>query len=141
MKRLNPLYVLLLCGTFFIISIISLNNKKALFEETNQQYLNLKTKAKEYKTLLSDWKNEKNIEETLEQILRNKTMQTAKITKTKSQNYIALRVESNESRVLDYFLNKVLNKPFIIKKLELNKNYIDLQIGIKWWKKYLKYQL
>ena len=64
-------------------------------------------------------------------ILKNKTMQTAKITKSKAVNYIAIRVESNESRVLDYFLNKVLNKPFIIKKLELNKNYIDLQIGIK----------
>lgn len=131
MKRLNPLYVLLLCGTFFIISIVALNNKKALFEETNQQYINLKTKAKEYKTLLSDWKNEKNIEASLEQILKNRVMQNAKITKSKTSNYLSLRIESNEAKVLDYFLNKVLNKSFIIKKLEINKNYIDLQIGVK----------
>ncbi len=131
MNRLNPLYVLLLCVTLFLVSIFLLNGKKSSFEETNKEYINLKSKSKEYKTLLNDWKNEKNVDSLLEQILKNKILESAKIFKTKNQNYIALKIESNDSKVLDYFLNKVLNKPFIIKKLEVNKSYIDLQIGIK----------
>lgn len=131
MNRLNPLYVLLLCVTLFLVSIFLLNGKKSSFEETNKEYINLKSKSKEYKTLLNDWKNEKNVDLLLEQILKNKILESAKIFKTKNQNYIALKIESNDSKVLDYFLNKVLNKPFIIKKLEVNKSYIDLQIGIK----------
>ena len=38
---------------------------------------------------------------------------------------------SDSKNILNGFLNKILNKKLIIKKLELDKSYIDLEIGLK----------
>ena len=53
------------------------------------------------------------------------------ITKTATKESIKIKIQSLNPQVLDAFLNKTLNKQLIIKKIELDSNFIDLEIGIK----------
>lgn len=54
-----------------------------------------------------------------------------KILRAKVNNVIKLKIESNDPKILDNFLNKILNKPLQINKLELDKSFINLEIGVK----------
>ncbi|WP_320652484.1 hypothetical protein [Arcobacter sp.] len=93
--------------------------------------IQLEIKAKEYKDLSNSWKNEKYINKTLDEILKNSIFKNEKIVKTATKESIKIKIETTDSRVLDNFLNRVLNKQLIIKKLELDKNFIILEVGTK----------
>lgn len=131
MKRLNPLYLIALFFTITFISFFLLNSKKEQYKVDFLEYENLKEISKEYKNLTQQYKNEKYVNETLDLILKNKLFSNQKILRTKTNDVIKLRIESNDGNILDSFLNKILNKPLIIKKLQLEKNYINLEIGVK----------
>lgn len=131
MKRLNPLYVILLFLTILIISIFSLNKEKNNFKEKSQEYSTFKIKAKEYKNLKEQWLNEKFVNETLDQILKNKMFSNQKILRATTKDLVKVRMESDDPKILDSFLNKILNKQLELKKLEIEKRFINLEIGIK----------
>ena len=64
-------------------------------------------------------------------ILKNKIFSNQKILKASTNELIKLKIESDDPKILDNFLNKILNKELAIKKLEIEKRYINLEIGIK----------
>lgn len=131
MNRLNPLYIILLFATILFLSFYTTSNEKNLYIEKVNEVKNLQTKALEYKNLVSSWTNEKYINSTLDEILKSQIFVNQQITKIATKESIKIKIESSNSQVLDTFLNKILNKQLIIKKLELNQNFIDLEIGIK----------
>jgi len=131
MTRINPLYIILLFLTLFFISFYLVSNQKKLYLEKSLETIQLETKAKEYKDLSNSWKNEKYINKTLDEILKNLIFKNEKILKTATKESIKIKIETTDSRVLDNFLNRVLNKQLIIKKLELDKNFIILEVGTK----------
>ncbi|MDY3199696.1 MAG: hypothetical protein RBQ84_02000 [Arcobacter sp.] len=131
MIRINPLYIILLFLTLFFISFYLVSNQKKLYLEKSLETIQLEIKAKEYKDLSNSWKNEKYINKTLDEILKNSIFKNEKIVKTATKESIKIKIETTDSRVLDNFLNRVLNKQLIIKKLELDKNFIILEVGTK----------
>lgn len=131
MTRINPLYIILLFLTLFFISFYLLSKQKEVYLEKSLQTIQLEIKAKEYKDLSNSWKNEKFINKTLDEILKNSIFKNEKIVKTATKESIRIKIETTDSRILDNFLNRVLNKQLIIKKLELDKNFIILEIGTK----------
>ena len=131
MKRLNPLYIILLFVTFAFLSFyISSNQKEAYIEKLNE-VKNLQIKALEFRNLVNTWRNEKYINSTLDEILRSQIFANQQIIRTSTKEAIKIRIHSVNPQVLDTFLNKILNKQLIIKKLELNTNFIDLEVGSK----------
>lgn len=131
MNRLNPLYIILLFLTVVFISFVSLSNEKKVYLEKIEESKQLQQKAQEYKAMTSYWKNENFINRTVEEILKNSMFKNEQITKTSLKDSIKIKIESSNPQVLDNFLNRVLNKQLIIKNLELDKNFINLEIGIK----------
>lgn len=131
MNRLNPLYIVLLLFTVLFISFFSLINIKKVYSEKLEETNEIQIKAKEYNSLVSYWKNEEFIQKTLDEILKNPLFKNENIVKTETKESIKIRIETPNSQILDSFLNKILNKQLIIKKMELDKNYINLEIGIK----------
>lgn len=131
MNRLNPLYLVLLFLTLVFISFFSLSNEKKLYlEKVNESRL-FEQKASEYQSLISYWKNEKFINKTIDEILKNSLFKNEQITKTASKESIKIKIESSNPQVLDNFLNRFLNKQLIIKNLEIDKNFISLEVGLK----------
>lgn len=131
MNRLNPLYVILLFITITFISFYSNSNAKNLYLEKIDEAKNLQIKALEFTNLVNSWTNEKYINSTLNEILKSQVFENQQIIKIATKENIKIRIESANQQVLDVLLNKILNKQLIIKKLEMNSNSIDLEIGIK----------
>lgn len=131
MNRLNPLYIILLLLTIVFISFFSLSNEKSLYLEKVKETKMIEEKALEYKAMTSYWRNESFINKTVDEILKSSMFKNEQIIKTSSKDSIKIKIESSNPQVLDNFLNRVLNKQLIIKNLELDKNYINLEIGTK----------
>ena len=117
--------------TLLFISFFSLSNEKKSYFEKIDQVNQLQQKAQEYKYLTSYWKNEAFVNKTIDEIMKNSMFKNEQITKTASKDSVILKLESSNPQVLDSFLNRVLNKQLVIKKLELDKNFINFEIGIK----------
>ena len=131
MKRLNPLYIILLFVTFTFLSFYISSNQKESYLEKLNEVKTLQAKALEFKSLVNTWTNEKYINNTLDEILKSQIFANQQITKTATKESIKIKIQSANPQVLDTFLNKILNKQLIIKKLELNVNFIDLEVGSK----------
>ena len=130
MNRLNPLYIIFIFLTIFIVSFYMLDAEKKNFDNKNIEYLNTSKNAKDYKSFKETWDNKVYVNKILNQILSNKIYKTSKILKTELQNSIKIKISSSEEKVLNDFLNKILNKQVIIKKLEMTKVSISLELGI-----------
>ena len=131
MNRLNPLYIILLFVTFAFLSFYISSNQKETYIEKLNEVKTLQAKALEFKSLVNTWTNEKYINNTLDEILKSQIFANQQITRTATKESIKIKIQSINPQVLDTFLNKILNKQLIIKKLELNTNFIDLEVGIK----------
>lgn len=131
MNRLNPLYLILLFITIVFLSFYSTSNKKELYFEKVLEVKNLQQKALEFKTLTNTWINEKFVNNTLDEILKSSMFKNEQIIKTVTEESVKIKIESSNPQILDTFINKILNKELVIKKLELTTNSIDLEIGIK----------
>ena len=131
MKRLNPLYILILFLTLVVVSFVLVIKEKDVYMQKIKDMNTLEVKAKEYKNLSQFWKNQKFIEKTIDEILKNSMLKNEKITKTSTKESIKIKIESSNPQVLDNFLNRFLNKQLIIKKIEIDKDFINLEIGVK----------
>lgn len=131
MNRLNPLYMILLFVTIAFLSFYISSNQKETYIEKLKEVKILQAKALEFKSLVNTWTSEKYINNTLDEILKGQTFANQQITRTATKESIKIKIQSTNPQVLDTFLNKILNKQLIIKKLELNTNFIDLEVGIK----------
>lgn len=130
MNRLNPLYIIGLFLTILFISFYLLSTSKDEFLNKNIEYLNMDKNAKDYKSFQSTWNNKVYVNNTLNQILKNKIYTNLKILRVETKNSIKLKITSSDEKILNDFINKILNKQVIIKKLDIEKTYINLELGI-----------
>lgn len=131
MKRLNPIYIIALIAVLFIISFSVLNGKKSEYEELNNQFLSLNTKAKNFKEYKKSWFDEKYIIKKINLIVKSSSFRKEKILKTQNKNSIRVKIESENPIVLNKFLNRVLNEKLRLKKLDIQKRSISFEIGLK----------
>ena len=108
-----------------------LNSEKNSFDSKVKDLSLIQVKTKDFKELQSSWSNKDFVNTNLDQILKNRIFSNQKVLRVATGEVIKLKIESTNPKVLDSFLNKILNKQFLIKKLELEKTYINLEIGIK----------
>lgn len=131
MNRLNPLYIILLFITIVFLSFYTISNEKKAYYKKVEETKQLESKALEFKNLVNAWTSEKYINSTLDEISKSQIFANQQISRSSTKELIKIKIDSANPEILDIFLNKVLNKQLIIKKLQLDKNSIDLEIGIK----------
>lgn len=131
MNKVNPLYIIALFVTIVFISFFLLQNQKDEYSSKLEELNIIEYKVKQYKEYKSNWDNESFVNKTLDQILKNRMFKNQKVLKATTDGAIKIKMESSDPKILNSFLNKVLNKKLIIKKLELNKTYVNLEIGFK----------
>lgn len=131
MNKLNPIYILALIITLFIVSLSMLNSKKEQFHRLDKEAKTLSVKAKDFRDYKKTWFNEKTILKRLNRILKSSTFKKENILKTQNKNSIKVKIESNNPRVLNKFLSRVLNEKFVFKKLDIQKRTISFEIGLK----------
>ncbi|MGJ0372894.1 hypothetical protein NG764_10790 [Aliarcobacter cryaerophilus] len=131
MNRINPLYVVGLSIVLVIISFIYLSNEKVFYNTKVEQLNELEIKFKEYYEVSTYWKNEKYVKETIDHILSNSSFSNENINKVVTKEHIKLKLESSSEQTLDIFLNMILNKELIINKLEIKRDSIYLEVGLR----------
>lgn len=104
--------------------------KKVLLMKKKVELAKVKSQAKDFNEYKKNWNNEKFVTKVLDNILKNKAFSNQKILRAKTKNTIKVKIQSNDQRILNSFLNKILNKNLIMKKVELEKNFINIEIGI-----------
>ena len=130
MNRINPLYIIALTLTVLFISLYSLNKEKITFNEKKDELSLIKKKAKDYKSYKESWINEAFVDKTLNDILKSRQFSNQKVLRAKTKNSVKVKIQSNDQNILNAFLNKILNKKLIIRKLEIEKSFINIEIGI-----------
>lgn len=130
MNRINPLYIIALTLTVLFISLYSLNKEKITFNEKKDELSLIKKKAKDYKSYKESWINEVFVDKTLNDILKSRQFSNQKVLRAKTKNSVKVKIQSNDQNILNAFLNKILNKKLIIRKLEIEKSFINIEIGI-----------
>ena len=131
MNRLNPLYILLSIIIINILTYAFLEDKKDIYFEKIDQSEKLELKIKEYTNVTNFYKNLNFINKTIDEILNSPTFKTEDIIKISTKETILIKFNSMSHDKLDNFINKILNKQLIIKKLELEQNSINLEVGLK----------
>jgi len=130
MNKLNPLYILGLIITIFIVSFSLLSNEKEAYKNSVKSYENIKTKSKDFKEYKQTWFDKNKVKRKVDNIVKNSTFRKEKILKIEKSNIIRLKIESGNPRVLNKFLNRILNEKLILKKLDVQKRSISMEIGI-----------
>ena len=130
MNRLNPLYIILLFITIVFLSFYSISNGKNTYYKKVEETKELEIKALEFKNSLNAWTSEKYVNNILDEILKNQIFTKEQISRSSTKELIKIKIDSAKPEILDIFLNKVLNKQLIIKKMQVDKNSINLEIGI-----------
>jgi len=131
MNKLNPLYILLFFITLLILSYIQLNIVKKDYEKISSKYENFKIDANNFKEYKKTWFNQNRVTKKLDNIVKSTSFRKEKILKAENSNIIKVKIESSSPIVLSKFLNRVLNEKFIIKKLDIKKRSILIEIGVK----------
>lgn len=131
MSRLNPIYILALAVTIFIISLTMFINKKSDFENLSKSYTLINSKAKTFNEYKTTWFDKNRVRNSLDKILKSSSFRNEKVLKHEDSNLIKVKLQSKNQRVLDQFLNRVLNDKFIIRKLQLEKDSIYLEVGYR----------
>mgnify|MGYP005614347537 FL=1 len=131
MNRLNPLYILLSIIIINILTYAFLEDKKDIYFEKIDQSEKLELKIKEYTNVTNFYKNLNFINKTIDEILNSPTFRTEDIIKISTKETILIKFNSMSHDKLDNFINKILNKQLIIKKLELEQNSINLEVCLK----------
>lgn len=131
MNKLNPIYILVFIMTLFIVSTSMLSTQKKEYVELSKDFINIKSKSKNYKEYKDTWFNTKRVLKSLDTILRTSSFKKEKILKTQNSNVVKVKIESSNPRTLDKFLKRVLNEKFRIRKLSIQKQSISIEIGLK----------
>lgn len=131
MNKLNPIYILALLFVCFIISYSLVSSKKKEYFTSSLNYMNVSVKVKDFKEYKSTWFNSKQVSKRIDSILKSSTFRKEKILKTQVKDIIKIKIESKKQKVLDKFLNRILNEKVIIKRIDIQKKYINLEIRTK----------
>lgn len=131
MNKLNPIYIIALFATILFVSFFLLGNEKEIYSKKLNEVNEIEIKSKQFKEYKSNWNNERFVNKTLDKILKSRIYSNQKVFRVKTKNVIKVKMQSSDPKILNSFLNKILNKKLIIKKLELDKSFINLEIGLK----------
>lgn len=129
MNKLNPLYILFLFVVITFLSFYTLNQKKDLYEKSNENLENFTIMAKNYNEIKNSWLNAKKIENRIESIKRS--FKNEKILSVRLKDSIKIKYETKDTKKLAKFLNKLLNNKFVFSKLLITQTSVSAQIRLK----------
>lgn len=130
MNKINPIYILALVFVIFLGSLTILNSKKQEYKSLNKDVSTLKVQGQNFSEYKRNWFNKDIIIKNINKILNHPSIKKEKILRTQVNNILKIKIESDNSRTLNDFLNRILNGKFILKKLDIEKRSIYLEIGL-----------
>lgn len=129
MKKINSLTILLISIIIFLIIVNLYKYTNSNIENVKSEYLEIQKLSLGFTTSKKSLYTQRKAEQQLRNITRQLNIKNLSIVK-KSKKLI-VKVKKMSFYEQDKFLNKVLNEKFIILKLKIEKNELEIEIGIK----------
>ncbi len=131
MNKINPIYIISLVFVLFLFSLSLLSSSKNTLNTVESELKELNKLSLEYKEYKNNWFNKEEIEKRVDRLVKSISFKDEKILVSQSENIIKIRIQSKNEEILEKFLKRVLNEKFILKKLNVKKDSIYLEIGVK----------
>lgn len=130
MNRISPLYILyfLLLITLFSFIFIFLKEKE-LKEET----INLRVfyqKVTNFTGLREEYSNKNNIRKKIQSIINAAKKEDVSINANFKSKMVILEINSSNTSLINKFINKILNEKLKIKKLNISRSSIFVEIEL-----------
>ena len=127
-KLLNPIIILLFTIVLSSISYISLLSSKKDLEQTKEEFKLFNTLALQYNQYNTIYANKQQIIKELKTILATTHLSSSNLKVDKKT--ITIEIKKVDIKVLDRFINKLLNKKFNIIYFNLKENYLKVMIRL-----------
>jgi len=131
MNRINPLYILLLFVTFAIVSFSIVANVKKEFANNANKMTEFNKSALEYDSLKNVWFNKKRIQKTLNNLRNEVNIKNAKLEININKNIALIKLTTKEKKVINKFVNKILNKKLMINKMDITNTQVVVEVSLK----------
>ena len=134
MNRVNPLYLGLLLLVILALSVFKLNSAKQELDEVKLSYKEISKIANELTSLKSVYNN-KNLEKSLQRLLKNNILKGTEIDARFKKNNAKISTKSIDKKALDFLMGKILNSTYNIVSLDIKKlseEKASLKMEIKW---------
>lgn len=131
MNRINPIYILLLCLTISLVSFSLLFDIKKELLSNTEKLSNFKNTASTFVSLKKDWNNKQEIQKQISNLSNEITSKKAKLLISFEKRVATIKLETSEKKVLNRFVNKLLNKKLKINKLDIRSNYVFVEVSLK----------
>jgi len=128
MKKLDPLYIMLLSAVVLVVSIVLFNKSISGVEKSQSELININNIALSYSQMKKDWGNSQHTIKVVDKMIASVGIKILdkKITKKK----IKIKIDKISLKKIDKFVNKILNEKLNILKLNITNNSINLEVGI-----------
>ena len=135
MNRVNPLHIGVLLCVVFIFVVFNLSKAKSELDEVKNSYRDTMKVATKLQALNEIYSDKQSVEKSLNRLLKQSSIKSAKIQKKIGTSSIVLVSKSINKTALTSLMAKVLNGSYNIVSLKIkrlsNKN-ASLEIEIKW---------
>ncbi len=130
MNRINPLHILLILVIITILSFYFLNTKKNNMKIESKKINLFKEKVFLYKDLKKSWYNQKEIMKQVNFILNDSKLSGENINTTFNKKSVKIKLNFSNKKIVNYFINKLLNKKLRIKNLNITSTEVFVEVAL-----------
>ena len=128
MKKLDPLYIMLLSLVVLIVSIVLFNKSINSVKQTQDELISINNIALSYSQMKKDWGSSQHTIKTMDKIIASVGIKT--IDKKITNKKIKIKIDKLSLKKIDKFINKILNEKLNILKLNISGTSLDLEVGM-----------
>lgn len=135
MNQVNPLHIGGLLIVLLIYSFVHLGGLKQELEEVERSYKESEKLAVNLSSLKDVYANKIKIKSSLDRVLAQTAVKSAKLSVKKEKKSIIIKGESVDARALNTLMSKILNGSYNITKLtikRLSDTKASLDLEIQW---------
>ena len=135
MNKINPLHIGVLLIVFLAFFVFKLSGIKSELIQTKELYAQTRTAAQDLNGLKKVYADKQKIKKSINRVLRQSSLRSAKIEKKLTQTGIILSSTSMDKNALNSFMSKILNGSYLIYGMKIKKldaHRVSMKLEIRW---------
>ena len=135
MSRANPLHIILLLLLLLAIGIYQLRMLQGELQQEERLYKESLLIAQELSAYKQQYTQGEDVVRNIEKSLKERVLKNVDFRLLKKEKSLTIRAKKIGFKALSYFMNKILNSNYIIKRVEirvLDDKSASLEVKIQW---------
>ena len=128
-KKIDTIYILAGSFVLFLLSFSMWQNSQSTLNQSVEFVQTTKNNAVAYGAMKKDWGSSKEAVKRVEKILKNSHFKN--IDKNIGSKKMKIKITNSSIQKIDKFVNKLLNTKLNITLLNISKNQVEIEVGLK----------